>query len=179
LHPCSFQRARAAEAVKIAGGNAEAELLKRGEKLVLVIDEMLQVAEEEREEQLALWDEGGGERAGEIGVGEEGEAFVDARAIEGDASGGFGGRAGVVDRKIAERGEVGQARGLGGGEDGAESGVALEEVSEECGERPGGSGRSPAEAIGGNERDEVEGFVDLLVDFGLQSIEEWIRHQRQ
>src|SRR5689334_11295968 len=103
---------------------------------MLVVDQVFEVAEQQRQKWLAAGNEDCGNHAREVLIGDAGESCPDMGAVIGEAANGLAGRAFVIDSERAQLLESAQGR--------AEPGGAIEDVAEQSRNGPcAGNRRSP------------------------------------
>lgn len=118
----------AAPVVEVARAHREAEHLQVEQKLALVIDEVLQVPQQERQHRFPTGDKDGRYLPGKIGVREQRETFLDVGHVFAHPQARLFDAAAVIHRQLAQAEEVLEASGIGGIVGGAETGQAIEQV---------------------------------------------------
>jgi len=112
-------RRSASQAVEVPCRDRYVEHLEIQEELVLVIEEVLQVSEEERQDRLSFGDKDGRHLVRKLLVPENRESFFDVGEVGGYPLAGLLGIAAMVDRKAPEVEHLGQAVGVYTAEGGA------------------------------------------------------------
>jgi len=167
-------RRSASQAIEVPCRDRYVEHLEIQEELVLVIDEVLQVSEEERQDRLSFGDKDGRHLVRKLLVPENRESFFDVGEVGGYPLAGLLGIAAMVDGEAPEVEQVGQAVGVDAMEDGAEAGEALKDVPQENAEVKGRTGKtgSPGQLLPRDEAHQVLCPLDLFADLLEQQLRE-------
>src|SRR5437879_9334599 len=111
---------RSPEVIQVPAFHSNAHELQIKEQLVLVVDQVLQIAQQQGQERLAMLHKDGRDGPVEISVTKQRKSLVDVLAINRDPSGGLLRRATMVHRQRSKLAEVGEPIGLGSAQNGAE-----------------------------------------------------------
>jgi hypothetical protein len=160
---CGEGRSFLPEAVKVPAVNAHTHKLQIHEQLVLVVDEVFQIAQQQSQDWLARLHKDGGHLPAEIRILQQRKTFVEVCPVNRNPAAGLAWGAMLVHRQFSEVGERRESPGLDSVQNGAEPGQTVEQMTEEHAGRPSAR-RRPIQPVCRQEADQVIGPLHLFVN---------------
>ncbi len=116
--------------IKVGCVDFDAHQFKVEEELILVIDEVFEIAKQNRQRGFALFHKGCGNSARQILIREMAKSFFDMGAIVAQSALSFDNGAGVIDGQFAQLDEVREPVRMNGIESSANAREAFQQVAE-------------------------------------------------